>query len=159
MREDYRRALDAAVREYERAIADRAALEARIAQLRQTIGTLTRLCGFAPTIEFGLTEACRMVLRNSPTPVTPVEVRDRLVAAGVDLDRYASPLAAIHTVLKRLAASGEAHARRPDETRRTAYLFRPPAPPLAAAPVRRVVAIPRPPSNDLPARRGRRSRA
>ena len=48
--DEYRRALDAAVREFERAIADRATLDSRIAQLQQTIGTLTRLCGFTPTV-------------------------------------------------------------------------------------------------------------
>jgi hypothetical protein len=40
--------------------------------------TLTRLLGLTPTVPLGLTDACRMVLRGGQ-PMTPVEVRDRLV--------------------------------------------------------------------------------
>lgn len=127
--DDYRRALDAALREYEQALASRAGLDQRIAQLQQTIGTLTRLCGYTPTVPFGLTDACRVTLRCAPGPMTAVEVRDRLQATGFDLGRYANPLAAIHTVLGRLAESGEAAISEADETTRTAYAFRerPPA--------------------------------
>ena len=119
--DEYRRALDAAVREYERAIADRAGLDSRIAQLQQTIGTLTRLCGFTPTVPLGLTDACRMVLRNAGVPLPPTALRDRLEAVGIDLSRYANPLAAIHTTLKRLVEAGEVHAEDADETNRTMY--------------------------------------
>jgi hypothetical protein len=119
--DDYRRALDAAVREYEQALADRAALETRLAQLQQTIGTLTKLCGFTPTVPLGLTDACRMVLANAATPLTPTAIRDRLDAVGVDLSRYSNPLAAIHTVLKRLVEAGELHAEDADEANRTVY--------------------------------------
>ena len=129
--DDYRRALDAALREYEQALASRAELDQRIAQLQQTIGTLTKLCGYTPTAPFGLTDACRVTLRCAAGPMTAVEVRDRLQATGVDLGRYANPLAAIHTVLRRLAESGEAAISEADETTRTAYAFRqgPPAGP------------------------------
>jgi hypothetical protein len=34
--------------------------------------------------------------------MTPVEVRDALVNSGFDLSAYSNPLAAIHTILKRL---------------------------------------------------------
>jgi hypothetical protein len=119
--DDYRRALEAAVREYEQAIADRAALDGRIAQLQQTIGTLTKLCGFTPTVPLGLTDACRMVLRNAGAPMTPTAIRDRLQAVGLDLTRYANPLAAIHTVLKRLVEAGEVHAEDAEEANRTVY--------------------------------------
>ena len=153
--DDYRRALDAAVREYERAMAERATLDSRIAQLQQTIGTLTRLCGFTPTVPFGLTDACRMVLRNAGTPLTPTAVRDRLEAVGVDLGRYANPLAAIHTTLKRLVEAGEIHAEDADETSRTVYQsFLPPfhriAEPAGPAPRLR-------PAGPPPRRPGRRT--
>jgi hypothetical protein len=39
--------------------------------------------------------------------MTPVEVRDRLEGIGVDLSKYASDLAAVHTTLKRLNEAGE----------------------------------------------------
>ena len=54
-----------ALREYERLTADRAALDARIGQLQQTIGMLTRLCGLSPTVPMGLSDACRLVRRGA----------------------------------------------------------------------------------------------
>jgi hypothetical protein len=121
--DDYRRALDAASREYERAMAERAALDDRLAQLKQTIASLTKLCGYQPTVPWGLTEACRTLLRSAGTPLTAVELRDRLASVGFDLDRYSNALAAVHTVLKRLAESGEAAVADQDETSRIAYAF------------------------------------
>jgi hypothetical protein len=144
-RDDYRKALDAAVREYERAMAERAALETRIAQLHQTIGTLTKLCGFTPTVPFGLTDACRVALRGAGRPMTAVDVRDRLHATGYDLEKYANPLAAIHTVLKRLHAAGEAASTPADESARTAYAFVGPTAPRLAPPARGASNAKRPP--------------
>lgn len=120
---EYRRALEAAIREYEKAVADRTALDARISQLHQTIGTLTKLCGFTPTVPFGLTDACRLVLRNAGKPMTAVQVRERLDSIGFDVEKYANSLAAIHTVLKRLTEHGEAALAEDDETTRQAYEF------------------------------------
>lgn len=103
----YNQALASAIKEYEALAAERQDIDGRLAALAQTIGTLTRLCGLTPTVPWGLTEACRVVLRGAGVPMTPVDVRDRLLAIGFDLSPYASPLAAIHTVLKRLNESGE----------------------------------------------------
>lgn len=124
-KDDYRRALDAAVREYERLAAEHAALESRIAQLKHSIATLTKLCGYEPTVPLGLTDACRLVLRNAVAPLTALEVRDRLASIGVGLDKYSNPLASIHTVLKRMHDAGELVERdRDDEpSARTAYAF------------------------------------
>jgi hypothetical protein len=107
VKDEYRSALDAACREYEELGRQRAEIDARLTQLAQSIGTLTRLCGLASTLPWGLTDACRVVLRNSGVPMSPTEVRDRLEAIGFDLSRYANELAAIHTVLRRLNDSGE----------------------------------------------------
>jgi hypothetical protein len=106
--EDYQRALESACREYETLTRQRADLDGRIAQLTQTIGSLTRLCGYVPTVPMGLTEACRMVLKAAGHPLTALEVRAQLDAMGIDLSKYSSDLSAIHTVLKRLTQSGEA---------------------------------------------------
>ena len=134
-KDDYRRALDAAVREYEKLSAERAELDGRLAQLKHSIAALTKLCGYEPTVPLGLTDACRLVLRNAVTPLTALEVRDRLAAIGVDLGKYSNPLASIHTVLKRMHEGGEIADRdreddpssyRPAEIRRalrTAYAF------------------------------------
>jgi hypothetical protein len=104
---EYRQALAAAVREYEELGRKRREIDDRLAQLSQTIGTLNRLCGVTPTVFWGLTDACRLVLRNAGHPLTPTEVRDRLQGIGLDLSKYSSSLAAVHTVLKRLRDAAE----------------------------------------------------
>jgi hypothetical protein len=104
---DYRRALDAAIKEYETLGDERREIDDRLAQLAQTIGTLTKLLGLTPTVPLGLTDACRLALRGAGLPLTPLEVRDRLLAIGVDLSAYSNELSAIHTTLKRLNEAGE----------------------------------------------------
>jgi hypothetical protein len=104
--EDYRRALEAATREYEELGAKRQALDQRLAELAQTIGTLSKLIGLTPTVPIGLTDAVRLIMRGG-VPMTPIEVRDRLHAIGFDVSKYVNDLAAVHTILKRLNESGE----------------------------------------------------
>lgn len=104
--EDYRRALESAVREYESLGQQRQDIDKRLSELAQSISTLSRLCGLTPTVPWGLTDACRVVLRSG-LPMTPVDVRDRLLSIGFDLSKYSNELAGIHTVLKRLNESGE----------------------------------------------------
>lgn len=104
---DYRTALDGAIKEYEALGQQRREIDTRLAQLAQTIGTLNRLLGLVPTVPLGLTDACRLALRGAGLPLTPLEVRDRLVAIGVDLSIYTNELSAIHTILKRLNDAGE----------------------------------------------------
>jgi hypothetical protein len=106
--EDYRKALDSACREYEALTEQRNDIDKRMAQLAQSIGSLTKLCGFEPTVPWGLTDAVRMVLKAAGHPLTPVEMRAQLEAMGIDLSKYSSDLAAIHTVVKRLIDAGEA---------------------------------------------------
>jgi hypothetical protein len=108
--DEYRRALEAAIREYEQLAAERQRIDTRLSELAQTISTLSRLCGLGPTVRWGLSDACRTVLRNAGTVMTPAELRDRLVAIGYDLSVYSNALAAIHTTLKRLAEAGELRA-------------------------------------------------
>jgi len=105
--QEYRRALDAAIKEYEALGDERRQIDDRLAQLAQTIGTLNRLLGLTPTIPVGLTDACRLALRGAGLPLTPVEVRDRLLGIGMDLSTYTNELSAIHTILKRLNDAGE----------------------------------------------------
>jgi hypothetical protein len=121
---DCRTALAAAIEEYEALGAERRRIDARLSQLAQTIGTLSRLLGLTPTVPLGLTDGCRLALRSG-VPMTPVEVRDRLLEIGLDLSGYSNALAAVHTVLKRLNEAGEIRlVPRPD--RRHAYLWHTP---------------------------------
>jgi hypothetical protein len=105
--EDYRRALESATREYEELGTKRQAIDNRLAELAQTIGTLSKLLGLTPTVPLGLTDAIRLVVRGAGVPMTPVDVRDRLQAIGFDVSKYTNDLAAVHTILKRLNESGE----------------------------------------------------
>jgi hypothetical protein len=105
--DDYKRALDAACREFEQLTQERAELDTRISQLHESISALTRLCGYTPTVPWGLTDAMRVVLMRSDHPMTPTEVRERLRVIGFDFTKYTNDLSAIHTVLKRLNKGGE----------------------------------------------------
>ncbi len=130
--EDYRAALASAVKEYEALGEQRRTIDDRLAQLAQTISTLTRLLGLVPTIPLGLTNACRLVLRGG-VPMTPIEVRERLLGMGVDLSVYANDLSAIHTVLKRLNESGELRLV-PRANGKHAYLWQKPVKAMAIGP-------------------------
>ncbi len=103
---DYRSALESAVKEYEALGEERRTIDSRLAQLAQTIATLSRLLGLTPTVPMSITEGVRLAMRAG-VPMTPVEVRERLQSIGVDLSVYSNDLAVIHTVLKRLNESGE----------------------------------------------------
>jgi hypothetical protein len=105
--EDYRRALDAAAREYAALGDKRREIDQRLAELAQSIATLSRLLGLTPTVPLGLTDAVRLVVRGAGVPMTPIEVRDRLVGVGFDVSKYVNDLAAVHTILKRLNEAGE----------------------------------------------------
>jgi len=125
--EDYRRALEAAVREYEALGEQRQQIDRRLAELAQTMSTLSRLCGVVPTVSVGLTDACRLALRGAGLPMTPVEVRDRVRAFGFDLTRYTNDLAAVHTTLKRLNDAGELRFIARPGTNEKAYIWDRPA--------------------------------
>ena len=96
---EYRGALEKAIAEYEHLGEERRRIDDRLAQLTQTITTLSRLIGLEPTIPLGLTDACRLVYRNAGIPLSPTDVRERLRAIGFELSNYSNEMAAIHTVL------------------------------------------------------------
>ena len=122
--EDYRRALATAIREYEDLGQQRQDIDKRLAEVAQTIGTLSRLCGLVPTVPLGLTDACRLIVRGAGVALMPTEVRQRLQSIGFDLSKYSNDLAAIHTILKRLNESGELRlVARGSEPGKHAYIW------------------------------------
>lgn len=130
--DEYRGALSAAIAEYETLGEERRRIDGRLAQLAQTIGILNRLLGYTPTVPMGLTDACRLVLRGG-VPMTPTDVRDRLLAIGVNLSIYTNDLSAIHTVLKRLHEASEIRLVQRGSAK-PAYLWRPPRRAIAIGP-------------------------
>jgi hypothetical protein len=123
--EDYRTALASAIAEYEALGEQRRDIDNRLAQLAQTIGTLSTLLGLTPTVPMSITDAIRLAIRTG-VPMTPLEVRERLRSIGVNLSAYSNDLAVIHTVLKRLNEAGELRLL-PRANGKNAYLWaRPP---------------------------------
>lgn len=119
--EDYRSALASAVKEYEALGEQRRTIDSRLAQLAQTIGTLSRLLGLTPTVPLSITDAIRLAMRAG-VPMTPLDVRERLLSIGVDLSAYSNDLAVIHTVVKRLNDAGELRVI-PRANGKNAYLW------------------------------------
>jgi hypothetical protein len=106
-KDEYVKAFEAATREIETLIQQRADLDQRILHLRQTLVSLSHLCGFTPTVSWGMTDGVRFILRRAQGPLSAVDVRDELANWGFDMSKYANDLSAIHTVLKRLNKAGE----------------------------------------------------
>lgn len=106
-REEYIKAFEAATREMETLKQQRADLDQRILQLRHTLVSLSHLCGFTPTVSWGMTDGVRFIMRRAERPLSAVDVRDELADWGFDMSRYVNDLSAIHTVLKRLNKAGE----------------------------------------------------
>ena len=129
---DYRAALEAAAKEYEALGEERRKIDERLTQLAQTIGTLSRLIGLTPTVPLSITDAVRLAVRAG-VPMTPPEVRDRLLSIGCDLSSYANELAVIHTVLKRLNEAGEIRII-PKTNGKHAYLWAKPPKVIAISP-------------------------
>jgi DNA-binding CsgD family transcriptional regulator len=111
---EYKMAFEKARAEMEELIEQREEIDKRIAQLKQAIIALAPMAGKKPDIladwsrifaEFGITDAIREVLHTADMPLTPLEVRDRLIQMKPDLQTQANLMASIHTVLKRLGPS------------------------------------------------------
>ena len=105
--DDYVKAFEAATREMDSLMQQRVDLDQRILHVRQTLVSLSRLCGFTPTVSWGMTDGVRFILRRAQRPMSAIDVRDELANWGFDMSRYVNDLSAIHTVLKRLNKGGE----------------------------------------------------
>jgi hypothetical protein len=127
--DDYRRALAAAAKEYEQLGAERQRIDRRLGELAHTISTLSRLCGITSTVVWGLSDACRTVVRNAGVPLTVPEIHDRLGQIGVDLSTYSNSLAVVHTTVRRLHEASE--LRMVAGLGKTAYIWN--SPPRAAS--------------------------
>ena len=110
--------LAAAEAELQALTAARAELDRRITGLRLAIQGLRQMqdgsgSGDSESAE-GLTASCRAALRAAGRPVSARELKEQLDERGFDWSRYASPISAVYTVLKRLVAQGQAVAAESD---------------------------------------------
>ena len=100
-------------REYDETAEIRTKADARLTQLQAAISALTALATDdpLPAFEGSLADACRMVLRRQTTALTPIEVRDAVVASGYPItSKHKNAMAAVHGVLKRLTQFGDVEA-------------------------------------------------
>jgi hypothetical protein len=118
----YSNALKAARSELFDLTEQRRVLDERITQLRRAILGLIPLAqseveeeGTADTSfkalenelnremgSLGITDACREALKIAGEPLTPIQVRDRILDINPDLAKQSNLMASVHTVLKRL---------------------------------------------------------
>jgi hypothetical protein len=110
----YRATLEAAQRELAEAIRNRDLWNTRILQLQQTIRNLSVLTaqetvGDQIRVAVELNDAIMLALRNTAQPLTPVEIRNGLVAMGFQMGRrmhFSNPMSALHNALGRLEKKG-----------------------------------------------------
>ena len=114
----YRRDLKTKKQELTGLLRQRQEIDHKIAQLQPLISHLESLCRelgdraakeTATKVELttGMTELARITLEEAFLPISASELKKRMESKGFDFSEYASPLAAIHTVLKRLVKSGK----------------------------------------------------
>lgn len=96
--------------QYEDALETRRRADARATQLKAAITALEAASAEEPLVFTGtLADACRVVLRGTTQPMSPLEVRDAVKGIGFHLStiKHDNPMASIHSVLKRLVDSGD----------------------------------------------------
>src|SRR6266849_2068556 len=105
----YKQAFAQAHADLEKLVEEREEIDRKISKLKQAIVGLAPLADEASDgirwfldQEFGITDGIREVLSSAEKPLTPLEVRDRLVPLKPDLNEQANLMASIHTILKRL---------------------------------------------------------
>ncbi len=90
---------------------ERAELLARAEKLKTVVEVLGEVCSdldqdhsteWADLAKCGIQECCYRVLLESEEPLDATVIRYELESNGVDVSRYANPLAVIHTSLKRI---------------------------------------------------------
>lgn len=121
---DYKNSFDNAKAELDRVRTHKIALaleveecDKQIAALTQTMRALAPLAGEELPKAFaadenempagGMTDCVRAILKRAAEPLTATEIREKLEHIGFDMESYSNPLSTVHTVLRRLAESGE----------------------------------------------------
>jgi hypothetical protein len=61
--------------------------------------------------EINITDSARQILQATTTPLSPVEIKNRLIAMGKNMDGHKNVMASVHSLLKRLVASDEIESK------------------------------------------------
>jgi hypothetical protein len=82
--------------------------ERHVAQLRQSIATISLLAGedWLEDGELGITDAVKLVMSAADGPMNPKMVKERIEGMGFYKGKYENLLAAVHTIMRRLKAKG-----------------------------------------------------
>ncbi len=113
---DYQRLTEASILQLSSLIRARRDLDAEILKVQRRVrsnaargnkGTTSSAILSSNTGPLGVTEAVRRVLHYYPMWLSPVSVRDLLPTIGFDFSHYKHPLTSIHSILRRLIATGE----------------------------------------------------
>lgn len=111
---DYKKAFAQAHADLEKLTEEREEIDRKISRLKQAIVGLAPLAEEAgPMVgvtsilarsfaEAGMTDAIREILSSSQKPLTPLEVKERLLQMKPSASAQSNIMASIHTVLKRL---------------------------------------------------------
>ena len=97
-------------RELDRLRRERAQLDTEIFKLEQVESALQGLTepdqNEAADLS-SITNVVRMVLKSAREPITPPQVRDKMIEMGFDKGPYSQFLASVHVILKRLSKKNE----------------------------------------------------
>jgi uncharacterized protein YhaN len=106
---------------------DLSEVKSQIAHLEQVLNHLRPLAGLAvddDISDLGITEAIRVVLKNSKSRMSASDVRLALKAKGFDLSTYSAPMSSIYKVLGRLADDSSGPVVREKDGNGVFYLWR-----------------------------------
>jgi hypothetical protein len=115
---EYQRALISARRELERLLQQRQKIDQRMTELQPIIRHLENLCqdldqrraaeeAASKELLQGLTHEVSKTLKSKYSPLSPRHIMEDMAKRGFDFKTYSSPLASVHTVLRRLVAAGK----------------------------------------------------
>jgi hypothetical protein len=120
-RDKARDILELANRELQTLLEQRADIVRKIRSVRTTIFGLADMFGKdvpeglsllgierLPQRSKGVTDACRLALKQSDIPLTSHQVRDKLRFQGLEIEQHKDPVATVTTILGRLVNYGEA---------------------------------------------------
>ena len=118
---NYHRLLYEAKQDLARHLVKRQKLDQKIARLHAVVSDLQNFCAeldqknlekrvdrvIKADLKVGITEAVRVILQENFFPMTAIDLKKNIESRKLNIQRYANPLAVIHTVLKRLVQSGD----------------------------------------------------